>query len=50
VAFVPGFAFYPDGRGKNAMRLNFSAMPPERIKEGIARLGRVLQTACVEAH
>ena len=50
VAFVPGFAFYPDGRGKNAMRLNFSAMPPERIKEGIARLGRVLKTACAEAH
>lgn len=50
VAFVPGFAFYPDGRGKNAMRLNFSAMPPEKIKEGIKRLGRVLREACAEAH
>ncbi len=43
VAFVPGFAFFPDGRGRNAMRLNFSAMPPEKIRIGIQRLGRVIE-------
>ncbi len=43
VAFVPGSSFYPNGGGKNTMRLNFSCMPPERIKEGIKRLGKILK-------
>jgi len=42
VAFVPGHAFYPDGRGRNAMRLNFSNAKPEQIEEGIKRLGKVM--------
>ncbi|MEN8098082.1 MAG: PLP-dependent aminotransferase family protein [Chloroflexota bacterium] len=42
VAYVPGFAFFSDERGKSAMRLNFSCMPPDRIREGIARLGKVI--------
>ncbi len=42
VAFVPGFAFYPDGAGRNSMRLNFSNAQPEMIEEGIKRLGRAL--------
>jgi len=46
VAFVPGFAFFPDGRGRNAMRLNFSAMSPDKIRVGIERLGRVLSREC----
>jgi DNA-binding transcriptional MocR family regulator len=43
VAFVPGHAFYPDGGGKNTMRLNFSNASPEKIEEGIRRLGAVLK-------
>ncbi len=43
VAFVPGSAFYPNGGGQNTMRLNFSCMPPERIEEGIKRLGKLLK-------
>jgi len=43
VAFVPGDAFYPRGGGGNTMRLNFSNATPEKIREGIARLGRVLK-------
>jgi 2-aminoadipate transaminase len=43
VAFVPGHAFYPDGSGKNTMRLNFSMARPEVIEEGIRRLGLVLK-------
>lgn len=43
VAFVPGHAFYPDGQGKNTMRLNFSNAAPEMIEEGIRRLGAVLK-------
>ena len=42
VAFVPGECFYPNGGHENTFRLNFSAMPEERISEGIRRLGRVL--------
>jgi 2-aminoadipate transaminase len=42
VAFVPGAPFHPDGRGQNTMRLNFSNASPEQIREGIARLGKVL--------
>jgi 2-aminoadipate transaminase len=48
VAFVPGFAFFPDGSGRNTMRLNFSAMSPDKIKLGIERLGRVVRHECGE--
>ena len=44
VAFVPGSAFYPNGGGGNAMRLNFSNATPDKIEEGIARLGRAIRT------
>jgi len=43
VAFVPGFAFYADGRGQNTMRFNFSSAQPEMIREGIKRLGKVIE-------
>ncbi|MCS7060834.1 MAG: PLP-dependent aminotransferase family protein [Anaerolineae bacterium] len=42
VAFVPGASFYPCGGGENTMRLNFSNAAPDKIREGIARLGEVL--------
>jgi len=42
VAFVPGGAFYPDGDGRNTLRLNFSSPDQAQIDEGIARLGRVI--------
>jgi 2-aminoadipate transaminase len=43
VAFVPGEAAYLDGRGRNAMRLNFSASDEESIREGIRRIGKVVR-------
>jgi 2-aminoadipate transaminase len=43
VAFVPGMPFYPNGGGENTMRLNFSNATPEKINEGIARLGMVIK-------
>jgi 2-aminoadipate transaminase len=43
VAFVPGHAFFATGDGRNAMRLNFSNAQPDRIREGIARLGRAIR-------
>jgi 2-aminoadipate transaminase len=42
VAYVPGTAFYPDGRGNDQMRLAFCYPTEERIREGIARLGALL--------
>lgn len=49
VAFVPGSSFFPCGGGSNTLRLNFSYAGPELIREGIARLGRALQTAIYDA-
>jgi DNA-binding transcriptional MocR family regulator len=43
VAYVPGTAFYPDGRGANQMRLAFCHPTEERIREGIQRLGALLE-------
>jgi len=43
VAFVPGHNFYVNGGGRNTMRLSYSLLDPESIKEGIARLGKVLE-------
>ncbi len=43
VAFVPGQEFFPDGSGKNTMRLNYSNAVPEKIGEGIRRMGGVLK-------
>jgi 2-aminoadipate transaminase len=43
VAFVPGTHFYANGGGHNTMRLNFSNSSPEKIKEGIERLGLAIK-------
>lgn len=43
VAYVIGSAFYPDGRGKNSMRLNFTYSKDNDIIEGIKRLGSVIR-------
>ncbi len=42
VAYVPGTAFYPDGRGRDRMRLAFCYPTEDRIEEGIHRLGELL--------
>jgi 2-aminoadipate transaminase len=42
VAFVPGEAAFVDGRGRNAMRLNFSGSGEDAIREGIRRIGEVI--------
>ena len=43
VAYVPGTAFYPDGRGANQMRLAFCYPTEDRIRDGIGRLGALLE-------
>ena len=48
VAYVPGEFFHADGTGKNTMRLNFSYCSPEKINEGIARLGKAFKKKIVK--
>jgi len=43
VAFVPGRAAYLDGRGGSSMRLNFSAVQDDDIREGVRRIGAVIR-------
>jgi DNA-binding transcriptional MocR family regulator len=43
VAYVPGTAFYADGFGTRQMRLSYCYPTPERITEGVRRLGIVLE-------
>ncbi|MEV4869613.1 PLP-dependent aminotransferase family protein [Streptomyces syringium] len=42
VAYVPGSGFFADGDGRANMRLSFCYPPPERIREGVQRLGDVI--------
>lgn len=43
VTFVPGDGFFPDGRGRNCMRLAFCYAEPRAIEEGIRRLAEVIE-------
>jgi DNA-binding transcriptional MocR family regulator len=46
VAFVPGEPFFVDASGgRNTFRLNFSGESPERLEEGLRRLGQAFQAA-----
>jgi 2-aminoadipate transaminase len=42
VAFVPGRAAYLDGRGGSSMRLNFSGVGEDDLREGVRRIGKVV--------
>jgi 2-aminoadipate transaminase len=43
VAFVPGRAAFLDGRGASSMRLNFSGVSDDEIREGVRRIGEVVR-------
>jgi 2-aminoadipate transaminase len=45
VPYITGSAFCAGGGGGSSMRLAFSAVSPEQIGEGIARLGALLSAA-----
>jgi 2-aminoadipate transaminase len=42
VAFVPGAPFYANAPEKNTFRLSFVTVPPEKIREGVAKLGKLI--------
>jgi 2-aminoadipate transaminase len=43
VAFVPGAPFYANDPATNTLRLSFVTVPPERIQEGVATLGKLIK-------
>ncbi len=43
VAFVPGDSFFPNGGGRNTMRLNYSNMTEEKITEGIMLIADLIR-------
>jgi 2-aminoadipate transaminase len=45
VVFIPGAAFTSSDETSNRIRLAFSAVPPESIREGVRRLAPVLREA-----
>jgi DNA-binding transcriptional MocR family regulator len=42
IAFVPGAAFFFDGRGRNTLRLSYSLPSEDEIEDGIARLAKLI--------
>ena len=47
IAFVPGRPFFADpNEGLDCIRMNFSSNPPEKIKDGMERLGRFFTAEC----
>jgi 2-aminoadipate transaminase len=42
VAFVPGAPFYANAPERNTLRLSFVTVSPEKIREGVERLGKLI--------
>ncbi len=49
VIYVPGEAFFVSGGVRNVIRLSFSAPTPDRITEGVRRLGAAVRDALAGA-
>ena len=45
VGYVPGGPFFAEAPQPNTMRLSFATVAPEKMREGIARLGKVIAAA-----
>lgn len=43
VAYVPGEAFFAHRDVKNTLRLNFTYVPEETLREGVRRLAEVIE-------
>jgi 2-aminoadipate transaminase len=43
VAFLAGAPFFPDHSNANTARFNFSNADPQKIRDGVRRIGTVLQ-------
>lgn len=45
ILYIPGTAFFLDGRGRNSLRLAYSQVDEATLREGARRLGAILQNA-----
>lgn len=45
ILYIPGTAFFLDGRGRNSLRLAYSQVDEATLREGARRLGAILQSA-----
>jgi 2-aminoadipate transaminase len=45
VAYMPGAPFFPDGSGRNTLRLSYTLANEQQINEGMATLGRIFKDA-----
>ena len=45
VGYVPGGPFFAEAPQPNTLRLSFATVAPEKMREGIARLGKVIAAA-----
>ncbi|MSP21447.1 MAG: PLP-dependent aminotransferase family protein [Dehalococcoidia bacterium] len=43
VAVTPGQSYYPNGGGNDRVRLVYSALTPDELREAVARVGRALE-------
>lgn len=50
IAYVPGAAFYAQNPDPRTLRLSFVTLTPDRIREGVAILGKVLNDALNGTH
>jgi 2-aminoadipate transaminase len=44
VGYVPGGPFFAEAPQANTLRLSFATVTPEKMREGIARLGKVIKS------
>lgn len=49
VAYIPGRSFSATGNFSNALRLTFATSTPERIREGVARLGAAIERLLLQS-
>ncbi len=49
VAVTPGPSYYPNGGGQDRVRLVYSALTPDELREAVARVGRALEEVATAA-
>jgi len=50
VAVTPGPMYFADGGGTQALRLVYSALPPDELRAAIARLGQAMEAVAATGH
>ena len=48
VAVTPGTGYYPNGGGEDRIRLVFSVLPPEQLREALAHFGAAVNEVAAD--